>query len=106
MPATERLRIAHPGAAMLTVAASFGTGCTLAAVTDGGVVILNARSSAINPKGSVSRAAGLCGLCPLGGKWHGRLVIVACLSLTPDPGLSWAEVLPTDLRLPLVSVGR
>jgi hypothetical protein len=48
----------------------------------------------------------LCGLCPLGGKWHGRLVIVACLSLTPDPGLSWAEVLPTDLRLPLVSVGR
>src|SRR5215467_13001121 len=35
-PANERLRHAHPGAGMLTVAAPSGTGGTRAAVTDGG----------------------------------------------------------------------
>jgi hypothetical protein len=34
-----------------------------------------------------------CRPCPLGGWWYGRLALVACLSLIPDPVLSCAEVL-------------
>jgi len=38
-PANERLRHAHPGAGMLTVAAPSGTGGTPAAVTDGALEV-------------------------------------------------------------------